>query len=189
MKSIPSSIARRSTRRDSSGLFGSPQMPGPVRRMAPKPIRLTVNPVSRVIVPAAPAGVPLYSTMVLLYLGPLPGRLQVEPIDESDEAPVRVGHECAVVPAFRHQFHHLRRRHARPMGGRTVLHSLPHAGMRMLLNGATAHPTQHHQVLVDHRTPVPAFAHSLRKVGQPLVQTAGRRIPVSDITYRRLVGR
>src|ERR1700720_2797239 len=37
MKFIASSTARRSTRRASSGSWGSPQTPGPVIRMAPKP--------------------------------------------------------------------------------------------------------------------------------------------------------
>src|ERR1700743_3892574 len=43
MKSTPSSTARRSTLRASSRSFGSPQMPGPVNRMAPYPSRLMVR--------------------------------------------------------------------------------------------------------------------------------------------------
>ena len=39
----PSSTARRSTRRASPGSRGSPQIPSPVIRMAPKPRRLTVR--------------------------------------------------------------------------------------------------------------------------------------------------
>ena len=42
MKSTPSSTARRTTRMHSSRSSGSPQMPGPVSRMAPKPRRCTV---------------------------------------------------------------------------------------------------------------------------------------------------
>src|ERR1700736_1397474 len=55
MKVTPSSTARRSTRLHSSGSAGSPQMPGPVRRMAPKPIRLTVRSSPSAVVPAAAA--------------------------------------------------------------------------------------------------------------------------------------
>ena len=39
MKSIPSSRARRRVRIASGRSAGSPQIPGPVRRMAPKPRR------------------------------------------------------------------------------------------------------------------------------------------------------
>src|ERR671919_2867885 len=56
MKSTPSSTARRSTRTDSSWSAGGPQMPDPVIRMAPKPMRLTVSWSPIGIVPAAPAG-------------------------------------------------------------------------------------------------------------------------------------
>src|ERR1700683_416332 len=41
MKLTPSSMARFKTRRASSGSLGSPQIPLPVRRMAPKPRRFT----------------------------------------------------------------------------------------------------------------------------------------------------
>jgi len=41
MKFTPSSTARRNTRMASSWSRGSPQMPGPVRRIAPKPSRTT----------------------------------------------------------------------------------------------------------------------------------------------------
>ena len=44
MKLTPSSMARRSTATASARSAGSPQMPGPVIRMAPKPSRLTVLP-------------------------------------------------------------------------------------------------------------------------------------------------
>src|SRR3954447_17532826 len=43
MKFTPSSTARRSTRRHSSGSSGSPQIPRPVRRIAPKPSRFTLS--------------------------------------------------------------------------------------------------------------------------------------------------
>src|SRR3954447_26874135 len=50
MKFTPSSTARCSTRRHSSGSSGSPQMPRPVRRIAAKPSRFTVSspPMSKV---------------------------------------------------------------------------------------------------------------------------------------------
>src|SRR3954447_21478559 len=50
MKFTPSSTARCSTRRHSSGSSGSPQIPRPVRRIAPKPSRCTVSspPMSKV---------------------------------------------------------------------------------------------------------------------------------------------
>src|SRR3954466_14716034 len=44
MKSTPSSTARRTTRMHSARSVGSPQMPEPVSRMAPKPSRCTVLP-------------------------------------------------------------------------------------------------------------------------------------------------
>ncbi len=56
MKSTPSSTARRSTRRASSGSAGSPQIPGPVIRMAPYPMRVTSRSSPRVKVPLAAAG-------------------------------------------------------------------------------------------------------------------------------------
>src|SRR3954468_1904294 len=43
MRSTPSSTARRSTRTHSARSAGSPQIPGPVRRIAPKPSRCTVR--------------------------------------------------------------------------------------------------------------------------------------------------
>src|SRR6478609_7687339 len=54
MKSTPSSTARRTTVRATSRSAGSPQMPGPVMRMAPKPSRLTVPRSLMSKVPAAP---------------------------------------------------------------------------------------------------------------------------------------
>src|SRR5712692_3278219 len=43
MKLTPSSIARRRTAIAAAGSFGGPQIPSPVRRIAPKPRRLTVS--------------------------------------------------------------------------------------------------------------------------------------------------
>ncbi len=56
MKSTPSSTARRSTRTASSGSAGSPQTPGPVSCMEPKPRRVTGSPPPREKVPDALAG-------------------------------------------------------------------------------------------------------------------------------------
>src|SRR5258707_5839174 len=55
IKLTPSSTARLRTRRASSGSLGSPQIPGPVRRMVPKPNRLTFRSPPRVNVPVAAA--------------------------------------------------------------------------------------------------------------------------------------
>src|SRR5271165_3721489 len=52
MKSTPSSTARCNTLRASSRSFGSPQMPGPVMRIAPYPSRLTVRSPPSAKVPA-----------------------------------------------------------------------------------------------------------------------------------------
>src|SRR5437773_10803182 len=52
---MPSSSARRRTRLHSSRSSGSPQMPAPVIRMAPKPKRFTVKSPPRSIVPASAA--------------------------------------------------------------------------------------------------------------------------------------
>ncbi len=55
----PSSTARRSTVRASSGRSGSPMIPGPVSRIAPKPRRFTVyGPTRTCPARAAPASVP-----------------------------------------------------------------------------------------------------------------------------------
>src|SRR5580658_8498354 len=59
MKSTPSSSARRSTRRASSGSFGSPQIEAPVMRIAPKPSRFTLRSPPMVREPAAAAGTSL----------------------------------------------------------------------------------------------------------------------------------
>src|SRR6185437_8752177 len=51
MKLTPSSTARRKTRLHSSRSFGSPQMPSPVRRIAPKPRRrISMSPPRRNVV-------------------------------------------------------------------------------------------------------------------------------------------
>src|SRR5438445_47471 len=55
MKLIPRSSARRSTRLHSSRSAGSPQIPSPVRRMAPKPKRLTGRSPPMSMVPASAA--------------------------------------------------------------------------------------------------------------------------------------
>ena len=55
MRLTPSSTARRSTRRASSGSSGSPKIPRPVRRMAPKPNRLTMRSPPKENVPAGAA--------------------------------------------------------------------------------------------------------------------------------------
>src|SRR6202795_83746 len=48
---MPSSTARRRTAIAVAGSFGGPQIPSPVRRMAPKPRRLTVSSPPSKIVP------------------------------------------------------------------------------------------------------------------------------------------
>src|SRR5262249_6765271 len=55
MKLTPSSMARLSTALAWSRSAGSPQIPGPVRRMAPNPSRLTVRSPPMSIVPASAA--------------------------------------------------------------------------------------------------------------------------------------
>src|SRR5215207_2760266 len=55
MRLMPSSRARLSTRRASSGSEGSPQMPSPVIRIAPKPMRFTSRSPPIENVPAAAA--------------------------------------------------------------------------------------------------------------------------------------
>src|SRR3982074_1610610 len=55
MKLIPSSSARRSTPLHSSGSAGSPQIPSPVMRIAPKPNRLTGRSPPRSMVSASAA--------------------------------------------------------------------------------------------------------------------------------------
>src|SRR6202521_2417997 len=55
MKLMPSSSARRSTRLDSSRSAGSPQIPSPVMRIAPKPNRLTGRSPPMSMVPASAA--------------------------------------------------------------------------------------------------------------------------------------
>src|SRR5215469_18183153 len=60
MKSTSSSMARRRTRRAPSGSLGSPQMPGPVSRIAPNPSRFRVRSPPSVMVPAA------FAEMVLI---------------------------------------------------------------------------------------------------------------------------
>src|SRR5512138_692676 len=59
MKYTPSSTARCRTRCAVARSFGSPHTPAPVRRMAPKPMRLTTNFPASAIVPEAAAGVAL----------------------------------------------------------------------------------------------------------------------------------
>src|SRR6185436_4484728 len=51
MKLTPNSTARRRTAIAVAGSLGCPQIPSPVRRMAPKPRRLTVSSPPRAIVP------------------------------------------------------------------------------------------------------------------------------------------
>src|SRR5258706_15735575 len=55
MKLTPNSMARRRTAIAVAGSLGGPQIPSPVRRMAPKPRRLTVSSPPKEIVPAAAA--------------------------------------------------------------------------------------------------------------------------------------
>jgi hypothetical protein len=57
MKLMPSSTTRRSTALATSRSGGSPQIPLPVMRMAPKPMRLTVMSPPMPIVPDPCAGV------------------------------------------------------------------------------------------------------------------------------------
>src|SRR6266536_4134094 len=68
MKLMPSSTTRRSVAMAWSRLGGSPQMPRPVTRMAPKPSRLTVRSPPTSMVPAA-AAVGCAFTRYLLVLG------------------------------------------------------------------------------------------------------------------------
>src|SRR5579862_658899 len=67
MKLMPSSTTRRSVAMAWSRLGGSPQIPGPVIRMAPNPSRLTVRSPPTSMVPAA-AAVGCASTRYLLLV-------------------------------------------------------------------------------------------------------------------------
>jgi hypothetical protein len=68
MRFIPSSTARRSTRRACSGSSGSPKIPRPVRRIAPKPMRLTRRSPPKGNVPASAAfGLESWSVMCLPF--------------------------------------------------------------------------------------------------------------------------
>src|ERR1022692_1905627 len=55
MKLTPNSTARRRTAIAAARSFGGPQIPSPVRRIAPKPRRLTVSSLPSSIVPAVAA--------------------------------------------------------------------------------------------------------------------------------------
>src|SRR5712691_9329074 len=77
MKLTPSSTTRRSVAMAWSRLGGSPQMPGPVIRMAPNPRRLTVRSPPTSIVPAA-AAVGCALTRYLLLV--LPASLSRPPL-------------------------------------------------------------------------------------------------------------
>src|SRR6266702_134306 len=76
MKLTPSSTTRRSVAMAWSRLGGSPQMPGPVIRMAPNPMRLTVRSPPTSMVPAA-AAVGCALTRYLLLV--LPASLSCPP--------------------------------------------------------------------------------------------------------------
>src|SRR5262245_61517094 len=67
MKLTPSSTARRRTALAASRSGGSPQMPRPVMRIAPKPRRLTVRSPPRVIVPAADTSASTQATLSVSY--------------------------------------------------------------------------------------------------------------------------
>src|SRR3954451_8372632 len=69
MKFTPSSSARWSTRRHSSGSAGSPKMPGPVICIAPYPSRCTGNSPPSSNVPDAAASCSVVSVMPLLCPG------------------------------------------------------------------------------------------------------------------------
>src|SRR5215208_4041892 len=70
IKLTPSSTDRWSTRTASSRSLGGPQIPEPVSRMAPKPMRLTVRPAPSVMVPAAAAGtVIVFGVAMKVFLG------------------------------------------------------------------------------------------------------------------------
>src|SRR6266851_5009274 len=68
MKLTPSSTTRRSVAMAWSRLGGSPQMPGPVIRMAPNPRRLTVRSPPTSMVPAAAAVGCAFTRYLLLVL-------------------------------------------------------------------------------------------------------------------------
>src|SRR6266851_6131047 len=68
MKLTPSSTTRRSVAMAWSRLGGSPQIPDPVIRMAPKPSRLTVRSPPTSIVPAAAAVGCAFTPYLLLVL-------------------------------------------------------------------------------------------------------------------------
>src|SRR6266446_1705299 len=89
MKLTLSSIARRSAAFASSRFGGSPQIPSPVIRIAPKPRRFTVRSPPMLIVPAADAsGCPLIDSLLLSPSDRLGGREII--IDDQNDLAVRV---------------------------------------------------------------------------------------------------
>src|SRR5258708_13200310 len=108
MKSTLSSIARRSAAFACSRFGGSPQMPSPVTRIAPKPRRCTVRSPPMLIVPAADAsGCPLID--ILLSLSDPHGGREIVIDDQDDlaagvaalDVPVRLGGVVPVVPGLK----------------------------------------------------------------------------------------
>src|ERR1700687_5587386 len=68
MKFTPNSMARRRTAIAVAGSLGGPQIPSPVRRIAPKPRRLTVSSPPSVIVPAFAAdGVVVFMVVSFIF--------------------------------------------------------------------------------------------------------------------------
>src|SRR5882757_7456230 len=81
MKLVPSSTARRKTAFASSRSAGSPQIPGPVRRIEPKPRRFTVRSSPIPIVPACAAEMLIDSIVDSVLRGEL---LQLGGVREHD---------------------------------------------------------------------------------------------------------
>src|ERR1700674_4684522 len=68
MKLTPNSTARRRTAIAVARSFGGPQTPSPVRRMAPKPRRLTVSSPPRAIVPLPAADRLLVFSLIFIFI-------------------------------------------------------------------------------------------------------------------------
>src|SRR5258708_8538031 len=92
MKSMPSSSARRSTAIAAPWLRGSPQIPAPVRRMAPKASRWIVRSPSRNVPLAAAEGGVVMGVMTQVTAGERPGvraagARVLSPLDGSAKVP------------------------------------------------------------------------------------------------------
>src|SRR5258708_7412363 len=95
MKLTPSSIARRKTRRASSGSAGSPQMPLPVMRIAPKPRRWIGNSFPRLKVPLAAALAESFAVVMSPFVFLLAVLVHRTPATRKPSWEARLGHDIS----------------------------------------------------------------------------------------------